>query len=609
MSNVQVCVERYKAQEEQQVRLKRLHSMIGTSRLAGAAFGLALVWLAEAYWPTLTWPTVAVLGAAFVCSSVALSRLESRIEYAGLAKLHYGRLVHGTIRTEQTDGGPEKLAKGLSIGDDHPFALDVDLLEPGGLLDKISLGSTIGGVRRLAELLTTPAGMRTIDGRQAAVRELAPMLDLRERFHVEGARNGRLIRTDSILEWAAKEVQTIPAWIRPTAATLSLAVLASIAALAFSASSVTLAIVAATVAGCLWFRRRASSLLDIPGIEAEAFHEDFSRLLVLVRILEAQTFEAARMQEITEPLRTRGRSASKALEEFRRVLTLHEARRNQIVAILGPAVLYGTHVSLMVEDWRAKHAASLPGWLGAVAEFEAFSSLGGFAFVHEDYAFPELSDEGPMLHARELGHPLLGPSAVGNDITLDRRQPILVISGANMAGKSTLLRTIGVSVSLAYAGAPVQAASMAMSDLVLVTSIRVADSLQRGESRFAAELQRIRLMLDSVRRGRPTLVLIDELFAGTNSYDRHAGAAALGEHLLEFESALAILSTHDRNVTRWAEQRSERVANMHFRDVFGDGEMKFDYKLHDGPATQGNAVELMRMAGIPVQDGLQTLPQ
>ena len=116
-------------------------------------------------------------------------------------------------------------------------------------------------------------------------------------------------------------------------------------------------------------------------------------------------------------------------------------------------------------------------------------------------------------------------------------------------------------------------------------------------------------MLDSVRRGRPTLVLIDELFAGTNSYDRHAGAAALGEHLLEFESALAILSTHDRNVTKWAEQRSERVANMHFRDVFGDGEMKFDYKLHDGPATHGNAVELMRMAGIPVQDGLQTLPQ
>ena len=603
MTHLEVCTNRYLAHRDEQSRLERLHGVIGNGRLAGTGAGLALLWLVETTWPSYTWPTVLALAAAFVCSSIGLSRVESRIKFADLARIHHARLVGGALAVEERSERPGALPDQLGIGEDHPFALDIDVLQPNGLLDKTCLAASLEGIRYLAELLTTPAKATAIKDRQAAIRELLPELDLREQFHVEGFRRGPVIRTDPMLKWAAKERCEIPTWMRPAALAVSLAAFSGIVALGLLPSVVTIAWTAASVAGCVIVRRMARKVLCAATLEAEALDADFSQLLALVRILEPMQFESPELRGIVSALRAEG-SASEALERFRRIITLYEARRNQFVAILGPVVLYGTQLSLMVEAWRSRHADDLPKWIRALARFEALSSLAGFAFVREHYVFPELSASGPLLQARDLGHPLLGGSAVGNDVSLDPSCPVLVVSGANMAGKSTLLRTIGANMALAYAGAPVQAASMTMSDLVLVTSIRVTDSLQRGESRFSAELQRIGQMLDSVRQGRPTLILIDELFGGTNSFDRYSGAVALVERLLESDSVLAVLSTHDRHVTRWAEGRPRRIANLHFRDEIGDGKMEFDYKLHDGPATRGNAVELMRLAGLRVRADL-----
>ncbi len=608
MTNRETCATHCTAHKKEHQRLKRLHRVIGNARLFGVLVALGLLWLIETHWPAFSWLALASLGAAFIGSSVGLARIEFRSAYARLAELFYRRNLQGIAPVDQGDMQPAKLPTHPNIRDDHPFASDIDLLEPEGLFNRLNFCATSEGARHLAGLLATPANIRTIGDRQSAVRELAPELALRERLFVEGTRRSPFIRTDSMLRWASKEPSEVPPWIPATCVALSLSMLFSVVALALNPSIGIWAWVLGSVSASLVFRRVASERIKVPALEAEAFHVDFSQLLGLVSILESQEFESSNLQQITELIRDGEDSASEALGRIRRIISLYEDRRNQFVAILGPLVLYETHLSLMVEKWRVRHASRLPDWILAVAKLEAFSSLAGFAYVREGYVFPELCERGPLLRARELGHPLLGDAAVGNDLFLDPEHPILVASGANMAGKSTLLRTIGVNLSLAYAGAPVQAASMAISDLVLVTSIRVADSLQRGDSRFSAELQRIQLMLESVRSGRHTLLLIDELYGGTNSYDRYAGAVALGEYLLDFDSVLAVFSTHDRNVTRWAEEHSPRVTNAHFRDVVDDGKMTFDYRLHDGPATHGNAVELMRLSGIPVRRDREAFP-
>ncbi len=608
MTHIDICISRCEQHIAEYGRLNRLHRVAGNLRLLGIIASLVLLWLVESRWPSVTWFAVASLGTVFVWSSRALSSIEHRMGYALLASQFHLKSVK-SAKPASEDAPSTKSATPSATDPGHPFASDIDLFEHNGLLGKLSACTTVEGMKQLVDLLAIVAGVDVIRKRQVAVRELAGELELRERIFVEGSRRSPFVRTDPMLQWASKELSDIPAWFAPGGVAVSLSFLASAAALALMPSTVVWIWALTSVAATFLIRRVGGGTLKVPTPEAEGLHVDFAQLEELVRILEAQEFKSPLLRDLARSVSTDAQSASMALARLRRIITLYEARRNQFVALLGPLVLYETQLSLLIEKWRARHGPQIAAWIRAVAQLEAFASLGGFAFVRETYVFPELSEQAPLLLARQMGHPLLGESAVGNDLTLNTDCPILFVSGANMAGKSTLLRTIGVNVSLAYAGAPVRATSMTMSDLALFTSIRGMDSLQRGDSRFSAELGRIRLMLESVREGRPTLVLIDELFGGTNSYDRFAGAAALTEHLLEFDSVLAVLSTHDRNVTRWAGEHSQRIRNMHFRDVVDDGTMTFDYKLHDGPATHGNAIQLMRLAGIPVREHHATAPR
>ena len=412
------------------------------------------------------------------------------------------------------------------------------------------------------------------------------------------------IRTHLMRDWAAQDPVQAPRWLPIACLALSVAtVVAAGFALAVPSLPVNISLGACLLAEfALW--KASQRYLTAKVMDAERIHRDFYALRDLVRILERQDFHAPILRDLTASLMSDGRPASEVIAQFCQLIGMFEARRNQVVAMVGPLVLYTTQLALAMERWRAKHAANLPDWIDAIGRFEAFSSLSCFAFENPLYAFPRLDESGPLLRAESLAHPLLPDDAVENDVSLDRRRPILVVSGANMAGKSTLLRTIGINVALTYAGAPVRARTLTISPMNAIASISVQDSLQEGMSRFAAELSRLRLVLTSIRNGTPTLVLIDELFAGTNSFDRFAGAVALSEFLLGCETSLAVLSTHDRNVTRWAEQNSARISNVHFRDVFDQGRMTFDYKLHPGPALRGNAVELMKQAGLPISETL-----
>ena len=596
MKPPEICVERLRARQAEHKRLVRLHRILGNGRLAGVGAGLLAIWFVESSVPTFTWLAVFALAVAFLQTSQAFSRVESSMQYADLAARFYAAPVLGHRRKD----GPGQTAKALTLQEDHPFALDVDVLQPDGLFDRLNITSAREAMRELARFLTQPAGPGTIKERQAAVRELQPQLDLRERFFVEGARRVPFIRTDEMLRWTSQHAPSPPRWIRPCLAALSGLVVCGVVALALNPSPATYAFLGASLLCEMAVWQGTRNRIKVPSLEAERFHLDFSELRRLLVILEGQEFESPQLREISLAVRGGNSRASQALRDFSRIIALYEARRNQFVGLFGPLVLYETQLALMVESWRVRHGSRLPDWIGAVASFETYSSLATFSFEHPEFPFPDPVEEGPVLRATNLAHPLLDEKAVPNDVDLDPDHPVMVVSGANMAGKSTFLRTIGINLCLAYAGAPVRATSMTTSSPTLIASIRVTDSLQRGESRFWAELKRIRTMLESIRAGTSTLVLIDELFGGTNSYDRFAGAVALAEYLLGFDSALAVLSTHDRNVTRWVEDSSGRISNAHFEDVLDDGNMTFDYKLRNGPATRGNAVELMRLAGIPV---------
>lgn len=598
MGPAEICAKRMSARYEDRKKWKKRHSWLGNARLAAAGLGLALLWAVETYVPDLTWYVVAALVFGYLVTARIFSRFEEAMQYAAHALMLYRVPVAGKKRKELS----AKAVEPLKLAEDHPFARDVDIVEPGGLVDYLNIGSTQDGMATLVRLVTEPASNQVIAERQSAIKELRSKLDLREEFYVAGSIKVPYIRTLLLREWAAQDPVQIPLWLPVTCLVLSGATMLS-AGFAIAIQSLPAYVsLGACLMGELALWKACKRYLTAKVMSGEQIHQDIYTLRDLVAILEKQDFHSPILRDLSGRLGSNGKPASETIGQFCRLMSMFESRRNQIVAILGPLVLYSTQVGLALERWRAQHAAKLPDWIDAIGEFEAFSSLSCFAFEHPLYAFPKLAENGPVFQAESLAHPLLPDDAVENDVSLDKNRPILVVSGANMAGKSTLLRTIGISAALTYSGAPVRAQSLTISPMDAVASIRVQDSLQQGKSRFAAELGRMRLMLTSIRNGSPTLVLIDELFAGTNSFDRLAGAVALSEFLLGCESSLAVLSTHDRNVTRWAEQNSARICNVHFRDVFDHGKMTFDYRLHRGPALRGNAIELMKLAGLPVPE-------
>ena len=600
MGPAEICATRLLALQEDRDKWKRRHRWLGNARLAGAGLGLVVLWAAETSAPQLTWYLLAALVGGYLLTGRIFSKFEEAVDYASHAMALYRAPVVGEKRKEV----PGKVVLSSELEEGHPFVRDLDIREPGGLVDYLNIGSTQDGKAALTGLVAESAPIQVIADRQAVVKELRSNLDLREEFYVAGSVKAPYIRTLLMGEWAAQGPVQTPRWLPTACLVLStVTVLAAGFTLAMPSLPAYVWLITCLLAEfALW--KVSQRYLTAKVMNAERIHRDFHALRDLVQILERQDFHAPLLRRLTASLVSEGRHASEAIGRFCQLISMFEARRNQIVAILGPLVLYTTQLAMAMERWRARHAANLPVWLDAIGRFEAFSSLSCFAFQHPLYAFPRLVESGPLLRAESLAHPLLPDDAVENDVSLDRRRPILVVSGANMAGKSTLLRSIGINVALTYAGAPVRARTLTISPMNAIASISVQDSLLEGMSRFAAELSRLRLMLTSIRNGTPTLVLIDELFAGTNSFDRFAGAVALSEFLLGCETSLAVLSTHDRNVTRWAEQNSARISNVHFRDVFDHGRMTFDYKLHPGPALRGNAVELMKQAGLPISETL-----
>jgi hypothetical protein len=574
-------------------RLSRRDERISLLRLAvfGAGFLLLVLWWrgsVGAGWLAL--PLVAF---------GVLVRLHDRVigarDAAVRAAAYYER---GLARIEDRWAGEGE--RGDRFRDDHhPYATDLDIFGDGSLFQLLSAARTRAGEERLAAWLKVPASPSEVAGRQAAVAELADQLELREDVALAGSAVAASVHSETLTAWAEGSPRLRRRWLRGVAAALTTAAVAAAADAYLSGRYEWLtAVLFAEVIFFLPQRRRIQQALHAAGAPAR----DLDVLAHVLGRLERETFSAPLLAALRRRLDTHGRPASSAIRRLHRLIELHDWQHNLFFAPVAAAMLWGTHLAFAIERWRALHGAEVRAWLEAVGEFEALVSLAAFRYEHPGDAWPELVAGEAFVDATALGHPLI-PAArlVRNDVRLGGETRLWLVSGSNMSGKSTLLRTIGITVVLAQAGAPVRAASLRLSPLAIGATLRIQDSLQEGRSRFYAEITRLREIADAARGPVPVLFLLDELFHGTNSHDRLAGASGVLRSLLD-RGAIGLVTTHDLALTAVTDALAPRAANVHFEDRFEGGAMSFDYRVKPGPVTRSNAIALMRAVGLDVEN-------
>jgi DNA mismatch repair ATPase MutS len=316
--------------------------------------------------------------------------------------------------------------------------------------------------------------------------------------------------------------------------------------------------------------------------------------------LGGERFEAPLLKRLHADLLAEGQTPGRSIAQLRRWIEVHDSKRNIFFAPVAFLLLWDLQLAGAVEQWRRRYGRATLVWLGVLGELEALVSLGSYAFENPEDPYPVLEEGGPLFHAEGIGHPLLPASrSVRNDVRLDAERQMLVVTGSNMSGKSTLLRTVGIGAVLAQAGAPVRALSLRLSPLAVGASIRVQDSLQDGESRFYAEIKRIRQVMDLAKGGIPAFFLLDEIFDGTNSAERRVGAEAVVRTLLALR-AIGLVTSHDLALADIAQSLAPRAANVHFEDDLEGERIAFDYRLKPGPVGRGNALRLMRAVGLEV---------
>jgi DNA mismatch repair ATPase MutS len=483
------------------------------------------------------------------------------------------------------------------LDEGHPNALDLDLFGTGSLYELLCTARTRRGADRLASWLLEPAPPMEVRSRQAAVAELRSRIDLREDLALLGADVPSGVDLDGLVQWGEAPAILVSRLARVLALVLAIFGVLGLAAWFAGYGTLLLAVVLALEGGlALWLRDRVRRVVD--PLERRA--HDLAVFYGVLDRLEREQFASPRLAQLRAALEVTGKPPSERIAQLMSLIELLDSRRNLYFAPLAAVLMWTTQLAFALEGWRLATGRAIRGWLEAVAEFEALCALATYAFENPADPFPELVEEGPVFDGEGLGHPLLPVERfVRNDVRLNGEVGVFVVSGSNMSGKSTLLRTVGVNAVLAQAGAPVRAARLRISPLTVGATLRVQDSLQAGRSRFFAEVLRVRQLLELARGPRPLLFLLDELFHGTNSHDRRVGAEAVVRTLAE-AGAIGLITTHDLALTHIADELAPRAVNVHFEDQFVDGAVTFDYRMRPGIVQHSNALALMRSVGIEV---------
>nr|WP_242588473.1 DNA mismatch repair protein MutS [Corallococcus macrosporus] len=488
------------------------------------------------------------------------------------------------------------------LSPNHLYATDLDVFGQGSLFQLINETATRAGEERLAAWLSAPADAQTVVTRQGAARELAPRVDFRQDLCADA----RVVAKDKadpalFIQWAeAGPSLDAIRWSRPLAVllppvTLALFILGTVGVI--PDSLVWLGLFAQL--GIAVATRRTLKRMDDAVEQGE---RGFVRYASLFERVEGQTFEHPRLKQLQAGLRAEGGPPVSALfRRFSRLYSLIEFKRHQFHALVHWLTLWDIHALFALEGWRAAHGRDVRQWFEGLAELEALCCLGGLAHDRPAFTWPQLEAQGPSVMATALGHPLLD-APVPNDVSLPGPRHALLITGSNMSGKTTLMRALGANVVLALAGAPVCAAAFRLSPVQVLTSMRVKDSLERGVSYFHAEVLRLKTVLDAAAAAKgQALFLLDEILLGTNTRERQIASREVLRLLLA-SGACGAVTTHDLSLAVLADEPGSHVVNVHFRDHLEDGKMVFDYRLRQGVVDTTNALRVLRLAGVPVND-------
>lgn len=533
--------------------------------------------------------------AAFVGLVVLHLRRLSAHEFAqskkGVHERHIRRMTHQWMTLPLAKEGP------LRPG--HAYARDIDLVGPGSLVQRIDVSHTVRGEATLLRWLGAPASDEVIAARQGAVQELSEHLDFRCAFEAAGAlaAGDQKLDAEPFLAFTRRR-----GWVSSRAFLIPLA---------FALPVLLIGVWLASQTGLLphwtWAPALALNVVTVL-LTGRACHDAFDLIAArrgfaeahqrMLAVVEGTTFKDSSLLTLRASLGREGLAASEVMQRLDRWAGLSDFRTQfPLHFFVNFFVLWDLHVLIGLERWNRRFGTTSASLFDGLGEFEALCSLATLRDIEPTSTFPEVGTEDFV--AEGLEHPLL-PTAhrVANDVRLAGRGSAMIVTGSNMAGKSTLLRSVGLNIALALCGGPVCAQRMRVPHVRLRASMRAEDSLQQGASYFHAELTKLRGVVDHADEAPPVFFLLDELLRGTNAHARHIGAKAIVTHLLD-RDGMGLVATHDIALSKLESQRPH-ITNTHFTDVMEEDEMIFDYRLRDGVVRTSNALLLLKMAGIDV---------
>jgi DNA mismatch repair ATPase MutS len=535
-----------------------------------------------------------ILTAALLVAFLALIKHHAKLFEK---QTHLGNLV--TINDNEKnalDGNLKNLDPGNDFIDPHhPYSHDLDIFGPRSLYQYLNRCTTYSGKKKFANLLSFSLTDRAlILHQQEAIKDVHEKLEFRQHFQAAGMESGEQPGdTNDLLRWTKlPSIININGIIRYVLVIIPLLTIGSLIGYAFNSDLkilVTGMILTQWIIAAINLRR------------VNAFHEYVSkkrfilqRYAKLLAHLEKEKFDSEKMKAI-------GKEAQDAAANVAKLASLVSglnARNNSLAALLVNGILlYDLQFVYRLEKWKSDHAHKLSQWLDTISEAEVILSYGNYAFNNAAFTYPSITDE-LRITATDLAHPLIDEQErVPSTLMMGSAPTIFIITGANMAGKSTFLRTVGVNLILALNGAPVCATSFECPIIQLRTGMRTADSLQDHQSYFYAELNRLKTIMDELRLGKPLLILLDEILKGTNSTDKQAGSIALVKQLLPYP-CLGMIATHDLALGELETEFPKQIQNFCFEANIVNDQLHFDYKLKTGLATKMNASFLMKKMGI-----------
>ena len=490
------------------------------------------------------------------------------------------------------------------VNPEHPYSFDLDIFGRRSLFQSINRTCTFFGKDRLAKWLQNHLHEKvSIEKRQEMVREISEHTLFREQFRVAGlVHHGQSSDGEKIQAWSQSPAQYLHAgWVKafiwgvPVINSLLL-ITSLIGWTSFSCLGLSFGIFLVLSFGII---KRATYIQETYGKQLKSLN-GYARLIALAK---AEDWKSAGMLELMERFNLNGQSPVQVLQQLSKELDRLDLRNNQFLyVLLEGSIFFQLQEIVRIERWKVRYGQYISEWLETVGELDALCSLGTFAYNHPQYTYPELTEKPFCFLATQMGHPLMPVSqCVKNDATIPSRPFFLIITGANMAGKSTYLRTIGVNYLLACVGAPVCCERLKLHPNQLITSLRTSDSLSDNESYFFAELKRLKRIIDLLNQGQQLFIILDEILKGTNSMDKQKGSFDLIRQFMQLK-ANGIIATHDLLLGSLIKQFPEEIRNYCFEADIKENELTFSYKLREGVAQNMNACFLMKKMGIILQE-------